>query len=132
MKEYTNSRSARKPSGWPYMAMLLVVCVLGITPWRAFAQADAGYTKVGTTAAGVLTFTDATVVDGNSYQYEVTAALTPTLESVASKGPVVTIPSTGTHSTTETWGASPTPGFSTTSIGRESQPQTLRVPLARQ
>lgn len=96
--------------GTAALVMLLVALTLGIKPWKVFAQADSGYTLVGTTSA--LTFTDATVAASSTYQYEVTA-FNAAGESVAVKGPVGTTTSAaGSHSATSSWGASPTAGAS--------------------
>lgn len=87
--------------------ILLTVLVFGFQPWKVFAQADAGYTKVGTSAT--LQFIDLTVQNGHNYQYEVTAFSGP-LESTATSDGIAVIPGSGTHSVTVRWGASTTPG----------------------
>ena len=70
-----------------------------------FAQADAGYTKVGTVNSPITSFTDTTVVDGLFYQYQITA-FNAVLETKPTSDGVVTIPVTGTHSTITSWTAS--------------------------
>lgn len=85
--------------------LALTYLVFGLQPWKAFAQADAGYTLVGTVAAPIVTYNDATVQNGLFYKYEVTAfnavtETTPTADGVQS------IPNAGTHTTTVSWIAS--------------------------
>lgn len=95
--------NASKLAGRILAAGLLVFLVVGVRPWRIFAQADSGYTLVGTVST--TSFTDSSVVNGKTYQYEVTA-FNLGGESGPLKGNVVSIPSSGTHSTTSSWNAS--------------------------
>lgn len=69
------------------------------------AAADPGYTKVGSVAVGTTTYTDTTVADGQTYQYEVTEQNSAG-ESGATMTGAAVIPATGTHTATVTW----TPG----------------------
>lgn len=86
------------------LLVLVTVCALGVRPWRVFAQADSGYTLI--TTVSTLSATDATIVTGNVYQYEVTAfnglESTPIKSPVGTAGPL--------HTASLTWLASPTAG----------------------
>jgi hypothetical protein len=91
---------------------VLVWCVLGPKPWKVLAQADAGYTKIGSSVT--TTYTDSTVADGLTYSYEVTA-FNAAGESTPTPMGNGTIPATGTHTATVTWtagsGGSPAAGY---------------------
>ena len=116
---------------WGVLAFLVLITAL-VTVWRidrVFAQAGPGYTKLNTAAIIGLTYTDTTVIDGNVYQYQVTAFCATTLcvtgtgqpvvgESIPMTGNVVAVPLTGTHSITTTWIASNAPGTPTYNIYR--------------
>src|SRR5438309_7618903 len=84
---------------WGVLAFLVLITAL-VTVWRidrVFAQAGPGYTKLNTAAIIGLTYTDTTVIDGNVYQYQVTAFCATTLCVTGTGQPVVgeSIPMTG-------------------------------------
>jgi hypothetical protein len=93
---------------------LVVFCVFGLRPWRIFAQAGAGYTKIASTNG--LSQIDTAVASGQVFNYVVTA-FNASGESGPSNVVTAIIPSTAvTHSVSLSWTApvaSPTGGVPT-------------------
>ena len=96
---------------------LVVLILLSAVP--ATAQAPAGFTKLANVTA--LTYTDATCPNQTTCYYVVTAVDSLGAESqpaacatgqlcVNGNEPVAQLPSSGTHTVTLTWAASPTAG----------------------
>lgn len=77
-------------------------------------------TKIATVAASTTTFTDATVVDGVTYIYYVTAV---DGESLPSNTVYATIPGTGSHSVVLNWTLSISSGITSQNIYRAIAPQ---------
>lgn len=85
---------------------VFLLLTLTVPPWAIWAQATAGYTKIGSVAGNITTYTDTTAADGVSYNYEVTAQNAAGIETIPTNIVPETIPSTGTHSVTLNWIAS--------------------------
>jgi hypothetical protein len=71
-------------------------------PFRLFAQATTGYSKIGSVNVGTNTFTTTTLTDGAAYNFEVTAANSAG-ESLPSNIVTAVIPAAGTHTVTLSW-----------------------------
>jgi hypothetical protein len=71
----THNTATSKAVGRALLSLLLIYWTLGLTPWRAFAQASAGYVKIASTNG--TSQIDTAVVDGATYQYEITTFCTP-------------------------------------------------------
>ena len=69
--------------------------------------------KVGSVNFGTNTFTDSTIVDGQTYTYQVTSANSAG-ESTPATSSAASVPATGTHTATITW-TPPTTGGAPTS-----------------
>lgn len=96
--------------------LLVLALLLGAVP-ASFAASTA--TKIATVAATTTTFTDATVVDGVTYVYYVTAV---DGESLPSNTSYATIPAAGSHSVVLTWTLSVSPGIQSQNIYRAIAP----------
>lgn len=92
-------------NGWSLFTVLLVYFVFGPHIWRVLAQAGAGYVKIASTSG--LSQIDTSVVNGQAYQYQVTA-VDQFGESTPVTSMIAIIPATGIHSVTLSWIASTT------------------------
>jgi hypothetical protein len=104
-------------------ASLIFYLTLG-NPFKLWAQATNGFTKIGTVAAGgTNSFTTPTLVDGTSVNFEVTA-VNAAGESVASSIVSAVVPATGTHTATISWTPAAT-GSAATSFNIYDQVVTI-------
>jgi hypothetical protein len=114
--------------------LLLLLCLLLAVTTISNAQTaacTAAVTSAGTplaTGLTTLTYTDTTVVDGQSYDYMVTA-VDPFGYACSNITTNAAIPSTGTHTVVLTWVASTTSGvtYSVFRAQTPTPPSTLAV-----
>src|ERR1700733_7881275 len=97
-------KSKRTWYGLTTFLLVLLFCEIGY-PWKLFAQATTGYTKLNTSAVTTATFTTGTLTDGIAYNFEVTGVNSAGIESGPSNIVTATVPATGTHTATITWTA---------------------------
>jgi hypothetical protein len=96
----------RRWYGTAIFILAVAIFAIGYRPDRLYAQATAGYTKVNAAPISGTTFTSGTLIDGDSYNVEVTALNSAGVESGPSNILTGVVPATGTHTFTLTW----TPG----------------------
>jgi hypothetical protein len=94
----------KKWIGITCFALVLLYLVVG-NPWKLFAQATSGYTKVNTAPISGTTFTSPTLTDGVAYNVEITALNSAGVESAPSNILTGVVPATGTHTFTVAWTA---------------------------
>lgn len=106
--------------------MAALICYLSVgNPLRLWAQATTGYTSIGTSTT--TSFTTAALVNGASYNFEVTA-VNAAGESTPSNIVTVAVPATGSHTATLTWTAPATDATHSAAVSYNIYDQVVTVP----
>jgi hypothetical protein len=108
-------------------AFVLVLLLAGLGSLRKlYAQAGAGYTKLNTSPITTTSFTTGTLIDGATYNFEVTA-----FNSAGESTPMIataTVPATGTHTVTLSWVASVVDATHSAPTGYNAYDQQVLIP----